>query len=558
MRDCPQNRLVLLVNGRLKGLARWQTERHVKTCTTCQATVTELTSLSQSLLSLTTEVPSLALTRQIPTPRLVPRKPSRSRVLKALPAVGMALGTVLALGLHTFGRTSTASQFLAYKQPTPTMSTAAIDEIRDLAPGNAHGKLGSYSVACVELIVQESDPQLAEKELGEWWERILESKALKDKQCRVWPLTPPKVMPSFAQQNLFYLLGLGMLIGLLSGAALAGFLWLVRTVPVGYVLPVIGALVGGGLGAYNDAQNRPQVPKQTYEARAHLQLTLSAPQRLRSKDQSVLSETLNALRPNEMLYMVHVNSFHGIENQKFTEVNNQFDGVLYGDGYLTSESASMSLHVWQEAISKAFPHAKVVHEAIHTSLHSPPTDVTRRIPQYLSFALIGLAIGGGLVALMWLAGMIPGGLVGCIIAGGMVGLVGVGVTKVQEPRATVFGTARIVGSHLSQEAVRTLAYAAWPRELVYTTSSSNLSGNGDHLQIMTQAKERRSAVALTERWMQNIVESPALKLLNLKAEIMRHADLPVTYSRQTSWADVLSPVLMGLAVGLFMGLTRRR
>ncbi|WP_395142776.1 hypothetical protein [Armatimonas sp.] len=104
MRDCPEEKLVLLVNSRLSGLAKWQTERHLKACPRCQRSMTEITTLSQSLLALTTDAPRLALAQRIVHPQSQQSQSVASpRKLYPLlaPLLGMALGLLLTLSLKT-------------------------------------------------------------------------------------------------------------------------------------------------------------------------------------------------------------------------------------------------------------------------------------------------------------------------------------------------------------------------------------------------------------------------------------------------------------------------
>ncbi|WP_395088018.1 hypothetical protein [Armatimonas sp.] len=90
---------VLLINSRLSGLAKWQTERHLRACPHCQKTVTELTGLSQSLLTLTTDVPRLALAQNFPHQQSQSVMPPRKPYLLIAPLLGMVLGLLLTLSL---------------------------------------------------------------------------------------------------------------------------------------------------------------------------------------------------------------------------------------------------------------------------------------------------------------------------------------------------------------------------------------------------------------------------------------------------------------------------
>lgn len=59
--SCPSENLPLLATGRLTGLALWRTERHVKSCPTCQQELHELRALSDSLRALIQAEPSATL-----------------------------------------------------------------------------------------------------------------------------------------------------------------------------------------------------------------------------------------------------------------------------------------------------------------------------------------------------------------------------------------------------------------------------------------------------------------------------------------------------------------
>lgn len=567
MRDCPDDRLVLLVNGRLAGLARWRTERHVKTCTTCQATVTELKTLSQSLLSLTTETPSLALTQQIPTPRLVPQKSSLNRALRVLPAIGMVLGTVLSLALHTFGQTSTASQYLAYKLPEPNTSLDDLRDFKRLTPGiytesrdNRHAKVGRSTVGeeaynRLELIVQGRDSQQAEQELQDWVARIQESQPLKAKKCEVWPLTPRNVRPAFAQQGLLTLLGIGVGLGFLAGAALAGCLWLARTVPVGYVLPVIGALLGTVIGAYASAgsASQPTAPGQTYGGRANLSLTWKGQPPLGRADRELLTDTLVALRPNGNAPELRINTQFGLSSLTFSQEYQRFEATLDVSGHWTPESASRTMLHWQAAISRAFPQAEVWHGAVQPCLDSRVSSPVKTTPWPLTGALYGLAIGVGLVVLMRLGSMIPGGLIGCIVTGGLLGVIALGLAKVQAPRYIDSGTLVVLGQSPGTSALDEIANRHWPRDLNYTRSRVFVLGNT--LNFIGNSNDPKIGKELMQKWMQTVQDAPEFRLLGIKLERSeKTAVVPV----RSHWGEMSYTVILGLAVGLFMGLTRRR
>jgi hypothetical protein len=565
MRDCPEDRLVLLVNGRLKGIAHWRTERHVKTCTTCQATVTELKSLSQGLLSLTTETPSIALTRQIPTPRLVPQNNAVNRALRALPAVGMALGLLLTLGLHTFGQTSTASQYLAYKLPHTEMSTAQIDTMRDLGPGaeslhNKRSKIGQASMGSegyerVELIVEERDPQQAEQELKDWVARIQESQPLKAQKCEVWPLTPRKVMPAFAEQGLLMLLGIGIGLGFLAGVALAGCIWLARTVPISYVLPVIGAVLGTVIGAYASTGSRaqPAAPRQTYGVRANLWLTWKGPTPLGRADRELLTDTLVALRPNGNAPELRIDTQYGLSFPTFSQEYHRFEGTLDVSGHWTPESASQTMRHWQAAISRAFPQAEILHGVVEPVIDPHVNSPVKTTPWPLTGALYGLAIGVGLVLLMRLGSMIPGGTIGCIVTGGLIGVIALGLAKVQAPRYIGSGTLVVVGRCPSKSALEQISNRYWPRDANYTRTRVFVRGN--ELSFIGYAKDPKIGEKWIQEWMQTVRDAPEFKLLGLKVE---KSEKVVVHPFRTYWGDMSYTVFLGLAVGLFMGLTRRR
>ena len=63
LKPCPHMRTLVSawVDGRLTGLARWYTERHVKDCPQCQSSVPFLRSMHARLLSLGTPREAAAL-----------------------------------------------------------------------------------------------------------------------------------------------------------------------------------------------------------------------------------------------------------------------------------------------------------------------------------------------------------------------------------------------------------------------------------------------------------------------------------------------------------------
>lgn len=576
MKHCPEEKLVLLMNSRLSGFAKWQTERHVKTCMACQKHLAELTSLSESLLIATTKVPSTLLTARLEQaqsqPIQPPKAPSPLRSWLPAPVIGMLMGLCLTLWLITAFPVSKAVSMRVAFQSTPEMTTQkVINEISHLRPNvtsevsswNSHSKISKNHWVNLQVRDQKQDPQ---KTLFQWVDRIRKSPKLKQSNIQLWVETLPRTTKATAVAPTVAL-PIGAALGLLLGALLGCFLWLIKNVRGRLLLPFATAFLGLIVSPIPTLRAGPQIKLSTtiqlMALRHNLPFTLA---------HNEVELLLKIIKPNhnakniKQLYLQTESSGYSLTEEHIT-----YALVAVGHDRATLKT---TLAQWTETITQGREMQRSGWSpSILTSIEEQPT------PLYLATIAVPLLLGllGGfffgllILFVMWIGNLLPGGLVGCIVIGLTLGLAcGVfptisklGKPQVQSAHVEVsfYEPGKALTPQMRETLINGLMPASGgiksPKEPVSIGSGIRESANA-HYQLYGRSTNINEVEKFVKDWATEVQRSRLTRLLGCGVSV---GDTSVNQSIHTNsllFADVFYGSLIGLGLGFFMGLTRRR
>ena len=271
MKNCPEEKLILLLNNRLSRLTKWQIGRHVKSCPACQKQLSEFTTLRETLIIATTELPSVLLTERLeqassqPTQRS--QAPSSLRSWLPAPVVGMLMGLFLTLWFITsIPLSQPASLRITFRSTSSVHTQEVLEEISRLKP-NPNSKIALWASfsnlsnnhwAELQVTDQEKDPS---KILYHWLDSIQSEPKLKDSNIQIYVNTFKNTNKKFSSSNRSQKIALlmGPFAGLTIGLFINFLFFTFKNTQGKFLIPFTTALIGLIIAPIPTLREGPQI-----------------------------------------------------------------------------------------------------------------------------------------------------------------------------------------------------------------------------------------------------------------------------------------------------------